>query len=107
MRRILSHAVGVRAPIAATVTLLLVVCSVVQSGDPVQDEEDRYAAACAAYVVLLAAHARGLAGYWRTPAILRSPGVISPGRKEICCIVPAPFQSIMRIMASYSGCCRA
>jgi nitroreductase len=50
----------------------LVVCSVVQSGEPVQDEEDRYAAACAAFVVLLAAHARGLAGYWRTPAVLRS-----------------------------------
>jgi nitroreductase len=50
----------------------LVVCSVVQSGDPVQDEEDRYAAACAAFVVLLAAHARGLAGYWRTPAVLRA-----------------------------------
>jgi nitroreductase len=50
----------------------LVVCSAAQSGDPVQDEEDRYAAACAAYVVLLAAHARGLAGYWRTPGVLRS-----------------------------------
>jgi nitroreductase len=50
----------------------LVVCSVVQPGEPVQDEEDRYAAACAAYVVLLAAHGRGLAGYWRTPAVLRS-----------------------------------
>jgi nitroreductase len=50
----------------------LVVCSVVQSGDSVQDEEDRHAAACAAYVVLLAAHARGLAAYWRTPGVLRS-----------------------------------
>jgi nitroreductase len=57
----------------------LVVCSVVQSGDPVQDEEDRYAAACAAYVVLLAAHARGLAGYWRTPAVLRS----NEGRRAV------------------------
>jgi nitroreductase len=26
----------------------------------------------AAYIVLLAAHGRGLAGYWRTPAVLRS-----------------------------------
>ena len=26
---------------------------------------------CAAYIVLLGAHARGLAGYWRTPAVLR------------------------------------
>ena len=51
----------------------LVICSAKRSDDPVQDEEDRYAAACAAYVVLLAAHDRGLAAYWRTPAVLRSP----------------------------------
>jgi nitroreductase len=50
----------------------LVVASVVQSGDPLQDEEDYAAASVAAYIVLLAAHARGLAGYWRTPAVLRS-----------------------------------
>jgi nitroreductase len=50
----------------------LVVCSALRSDDPVQDDEDRYATACAAYVVLLAAHARGLAGYWRTPGVLRS-----------------------------------
>ena len=37
------------------------------SGDPVQDEEDLHATAVASYIVLLAAHARGLAGYWRTP----------------------------------------
>ena len=52
----------------------LVVASVAQSGDPVQDEEDYAAAAVAAYIVLLGAHARGLAGYWRTPAVLRTPG---------------------------------
>jgi nitroreductase len=52
----------------------LVVCSVVQTGeDPVEDEEDLLAAACATYIVLLAAHARGLVGYWRTPGVLRSP----------------------------------
>jgi nitroreductase len=50
----------------------LVVCSALRADDPVQDEEDRYATACAAYVVLLGAHARGLAGYWRTPGVLRS-----------------------------------
>jgi nitroreductase len=50
----------------------LVVCSCVLSGDPVQDEEDLHATACAAYIVLLGAHARGLAGYWRTPAVLRT-----------------------------------
>ena len=52
----------------------LVVASVVETGDPVQDEEDYAAAAVAAYIVLLGAHARGLAGYWRTPAVLRTPG---------------------------------
>jgi nitroreductase len=51
----------------------LVAVSVTQTGDPVADEEDLCAAACAAYIVLLAAHGRGLAGYWRTPAVLRSP----------------------------------
>jgi nitroreductase len=52
----------------------LVVVSVAETGDPVQDEEDHAAAAVAAYIVLLAAHARGLAGYWRTPAVLRTAG---------------------------------
>jgi nitroreductase len=51
----------------------LVAVSVVQTGDAVSDEEDLCAAACAAYIVLLAAHGRGLAGYWRTPAVLRTP----------------------------------
>ena len=51
----------------------LVAVSVVRSGDLVQAEEDRDAAAVAAYIVLLAAHGRGLAGYWRTPAVLREP----------------------------------
>ena len=45
----------------------LVVCSCALTGDPIQDEEDLHAAACAAYIVLLAAHSRGLATYWRTP----------------------------------------
>ena len=50
----------------------LVVCSCALTGEPVQDEEDLHAAAVAAYIVLLAAHARGLAGYWRTPEVLRT-----------------------------------
>jgi nitroreductase len=49
-----------------------VVASVLGSDDPVQDEEDLCAAAVASYIVLVAAHGRGLAGYWRTPAVLRS-----------------------------------
>jgi nitroreductase len=50
----------------------LVLASAVLSGDLVQDEEDICAAASAIYVVLLAAHARGLAAYWRTPRVLRT-----------------------------------
>jgi nitroreductase len=41
--------------------------------DPVADEEDLLATGCAAYAVLLGAHGRGLAAYWRTPAVLREP----------------------------------
>ena len=51
----------------------LIAVSVMQGGeDPFADEEDLLAAAVAAYIVLLAAHGRGLAGYWRTPAVLRT-----------------------------------
>jgi nitroreductase len=50
----------------------LVAVSAVRSEDPVQDEEDLCATACAAYAILLAAHGRGLAGYWRTPGVLRT-----------------------------------
>src|SRR3954454_8429389 len=45
----------------------LVVASSVRSDNTLQDEEDVCATAAAIYIVLLAAHARGLAGYWRTP----------------------------------------
>jgi nitroreductase len=50
----------------------LVVCTAAGSEDPLTAEEDAYATACAAYIVLLAAHARGLVGYWRTPGVLRT-----------------------------------
>ncbi|HEX4669149.1 MAG TPA: nitroreductase [Solirubrobacterales bacterium] len=49
----------------------LVVVSALLSDDPVQSEEDLHATAVASYIVLLAAHARGLAGYWRSPGLLR------------------------------------
>jgi nitroreductase len=51
----------------------LVVSSAKLTGDPEQDEEDLHAAAVATYIVLLGAHTRGLAGYWRTPGVLRTP----------------------------------
>jgi nitroreductase len=50
-------------------TLVVVSCRL--SGDPVEEEEDLHATAAASYIVLLAAHARGFAGYWRTPGLLR------------------------------------
>jgi nitroreductase len=50
----------------------LVVVSSQVDDDPVVGEEDLLATAVASYIVLLAAHARGLAGYWRTPGLLRS-----------------------------------
>ncbi len=52
----------------------LVVCTALDSPDELTAAEDLHAAACAAYILLLAAHGRGLAAYWRTPAVLRSPG---------------------------------
>lgn len=51
----------------------LVAATSLRSEDPVQDQEDLCATACAVHAVLLAAHARGMAGYWRTPGVLRTP----------------------------------
>jgi len=51
----------------------LVAASATRSGDPAQDREDLLATAVAAYIVLLGAHARGLAGYWRTVPLLDDP----------------------------------
>jgi nitroreductase len=50
----------------------LVVASAALTGDLMQDEEDICATASAIFAVLLAAQARGLAGYWRTPRVLRT-----------------------------------
>jgi nitroreductase len=69
----LKEAAGAEAAAKLDRAPTLVVVSAVEGGDPVQDEEDYAAASVAAYIVLLAAHARGLAGYWRTPAVLRTP----------------------------------
>lgn len=49
----------------------LVAVSCVRNADPVLEAEDFAATAIAAYIVLLAAADRGLAGYWRTPEVLR------------------------------------
>jgi nitroreductase len=50
----------------------LVVASAALSGELVQDEEDVCATAAAIQLVLLAATERGLATYWRSPAVLRT-----------------------------------
>lgn len=50
----------------------LVVVSAALGGDLVRDEEDVCATAAATMLVLLAATERGLASYWRTPAVLRT-----------------------------------
>lgn len=57
----------------------LIVVSCVLGADPVQNEEDLHTTAVASYIVLLAAHARGLAGYWRTPGLLHDAG----GRRAV------------------------
>ena len=53
----------------------LVAVSAKQAGDAEQDHEDVLATAVAAYIVLLGAHARGLAAYWRTVPVLGALGI--------------------------------
>ncbi len=69
----LKHAAGPEAAAKLDRAPTLVAATATTSGDPIQDEEDLCATACATYAVLLGAHARGLAGYWRTPGVLRTP----------------------------------
>jgi nitroreductase len=69
----LKRAAGLEAAAKLDRAPTLVVASQVRSDDAIQDEEDLCAVAAAISYVLLGAHARGLAGYWRTPAVLRSP----------------------------------
>src|SRR3954453_11312501 len=65
----LKHAAGRESAPKLDRAPTLVVASATQIGDdPVRDQEDMHAAAAAIYILLLAAHARGLAGYWGTPA---------------------------------------
>ncbi len=75
----LKEAAGPEAAVKLDRAPTLVVCSAVRSDDPTTDEEDLLATACAAYIVLLAAHDRGLASYWRTPGVMRT----SAGRDAV------------------------
>jgi nitroreductase len=52
-------------------TMIVVSCLPGEDPEAEEEEEDLHATAVASYIVLLAAHARGLAGYWRTPSVLR------------------------------------
>jgi nitroreductase len=66
----------------------LVAASATVSGDAAQDREDLLATAVAAYIVLLGAHARGLAGYWRTVPLLEQPAArelleLGPGETPV------------------------
>jgi nitroreductase len=69
----LKEAAGPEAAAKLDRARTLVAATVVGAEDPVQEQEDLCATACSVYAVLLAAHGRGLAGYWRTPGVLRTP----------------------------------
>ncbi|HEX3509925.1 MAG TPA: nitroreductase [Solirubrobacteraceae bacterium] len=64
-----SETPGAAAKLARAPTLVAVTAALGRE-DPAQDREDLLASGVAAYLVLLAAHARGLAGYWRTVPLL-------------------------------------
>jgi len=68
----LKHAAGEEGAAKLDRAPTLVVVSCLLGDDPIQNEEDLHATAVASYIVLLGAHARGFAGYWRTPGLLRT-----------------------------------
>jgi nitroreductase len=70
-RLVAAGAKNERAKLARAPTQI--VASAHLTGDEHQNDEDVLATACAVYIVLLAAHARGLASYWRTPKLLETP----------------------------------
>ena len=73
VRDLLDAAVGEKEAAKLRRAPTLVLATAALTGDPVTDEEDLHAVACAVYAVLLGATARGLASYWRTPAALHEP----------------------------------
>ena len=52
-----------------------IVVGVLRNDDPAVAEEDYAAVACAIENLMLAARARGLASFWRTPGVIDRPGV--------------------------------
>ncbi len=65
-----------------------IVAGVKRNDDPVEAEEDYAAVACALQNVMLAARARGLASFWRTPGVMEK----KPFRKVLD--VPANIRLI-------------
>jgi nitroreductase len=63
--------VGAAVKLARAPTLVAVTAHL--AGEHEADREDLLASAVAAYIVLLGAHARGLAAYWRTVPLLDDP----------------------------------
>lgn len=61
-------------------TPTLIVASAILDGDELRRREDMLAVATACYIVLLGAHARGLASYWRTVPVIDS----EQGRSALC-----------------------
>ena len=51
----------------------LVVVSSIRHAEPHRLEQDLLSTGIAAYILTLAAHGRGLASYWRSPHVLRTP----------------------------------
>jgi nitroreductase len=72
-------------------TLVVVSCLLTDDAD--QNEEDLHATAVASYIVLLAAHGRGLAGYWRTPGLLRG----EEGREAVGLPRPERFVGLLHL----------
>ena len=75
----------------------LVVASAALVGELVQDEEDVCATAAAITLVLLGATERGLASYWRTPGVLRTPrgreaAGVPPGERVLGLIHLGPVE---------------
>src|SRR5690349_555824 len=68
----LKEAAGAEAAVKLDRAPTLIAVGATHGGDAVRDEEDLLAAGCAAFLVLLGAQERGLASYWRTPAVLRT-----------------------------------
>ncbi|MHB1571160.1 MAG: nitroreductase family protein [Solirubrobacteraceae bacterium] len=96
-RERLKQAAGPQAASKLDRAPTLIAASMLRCADPVQEQEDLCATACAVYAVLLAAHNRGLAGYWRTPEVLRQPAglaalQIGPDERVVALIHLGPLR---------------